>query len=140
MISASTFGFALALVVVVNAAVVSIIWSRLTQAQASLRDTMTNSLQQHSATLERIEPTLKNAMRAAPANLAAEVAALTDAVAKLRTTQLKFQGRFDQYVGQRAMPVNGAGTQLASVGVDDPEFAAELALQLAPPASPGGGR
>lgn len=38
--------------------------------------------------------------KASPVNLAAEVAALSEAVARLRATHQRFQGRFDQYMGQ----------------------------------------
>lgn len=137
VISASTFGFALALVVVVFVAVVLIIWLRLTAELGSLRSTSVSSSTSCEKKLETLRVTVSELKREAPATLAAEVAALHEAVNRLRHVQQRFQGRFDQYVRQgreEHLPrLNGPD------GALDPELAAELALQNAPPVAPGKG-
>jgi len=133
LISASTYGFAFALVAVPFASLVWIIWLRLTLALESQRATTTQLQKTLHAIAAELRKGLSEAQRAAPATLAAEVADLAAAVSRLRTTQQRFQGRFDQYVGQeRAAP----SLPLHPGGVHDPELEAELALQLAPAAGP----
>jgi hypothetical protein len=66
-----------------------------------------------------------------PTQLAAEVGALAEAVQRLRATQQRFQGRFDQYVGQHEPAVQGNGAES-----DDPKW---LALMRAQQAAANGG-
>jgi len=56
-----------------------------------------------------------------PVSLAAEVAALSEAVERLRATQRRFQGRFDQYMGQ--------GEGRVDDSPDDPKWRALMQLQ-----------
>src|SRR5262245_29645342 len=63
--------------------------------------------------------------KASPVNLAAEVVSLSDAVARLRATHQRFQGRFDQYMGQER------AEEPQEDGMDDPRFAALITAQRA---------
>lgn len=60
--------------------------------------------------------------KASPASLAAEVAALDDAVSRLRATQQRFQGRFDQYMSQQHIDMRDDQP-------DDPKWRALMTLQ-----------
>lgn len=114
-----------------------IIYERLTQEQASLRSTSANLQKTLGAITVELRKRVSECERAAPTSLAGEVAGLADAVDKLRQTQRRFQGRFDQYVGQELPSARGADPSYAGVNQLDPELAAELALQNAPSAAPG---
>src|SRR5262245_57548321 len=62
--------------------------------------------------------------KASPVNLAAEVVSLSDAVARLRATHQRFQGRFDQYMGQQREEVENNFD-----GSDDPRWRALMRSQ-----------
>lgn len=100
MISVATFAFALALVVVVNAALVWITYTRLMLELDSVRSTTQKDLWNFAGKLAELQ-------KQAPTTLAAEVGELSEAVAKLRDIQRRFAGRFDAYVHHEgAKPVN----------------------------------
>lgn len=61
--------------------------------------------------------------KASPANLAAEVVSLGEAVARLKATHQRFQGRFDQYVTQQ-LDDSSSDNQ-----PDDPKWLALMQLQ-----------
>jgi uncharacterized protein YlxW (UPF0749 family) len=100
VISVATFAFALALVAVVNVALVWTTYVRLTQELESVRSTTQKDLWNFGAKLAELQ-------KHAPTTLAAEVGELSEAVAKLRDIQRRFAGRFDAYVHHEgAKPVN----------------------------------
>ena len=137
MISTSTFAFALAFVVCVFGAVGWITYARLMLVMESQRATTQSALRSLAAKQLEHQKAISECQRAAPTSLAAEVADLAGAVARLRTTHQKFAGRFDQYVGQQ-LPASAAGADRSYAGANqlDPELEAELALQRAPSAGP----
>lgn len=137
VISASIFVSVLALVVVACAALAWTIWSRHTHTLNLRLATMQNNLSlcmRRLAEQQRINSELKSTV---PSALAAEVADLREAVAKLRDTQRRFQGRFDARMGG-ALPGDSTGRESPSPYANglDPEIAAEIAFQTAPPAGP----
>lgn len=117
MTDANIYAFALVLLVAGN---VALAWLTL-----SLRKDV-SSLRGTASTFERrfvnIGIKLGELTKASPANLAAEVVSLGEAVARLRATHQRFQGRFDQYVSQ------GAGAQHDDEP-DDPKWRALMQLQ-----------
>lgn len=137
MISLSTFVFALALVAVVCAALVWTISERHTQALESLRSMSASYEKNTSARLAMLAKQISDARREAPTTLAAEVAALTEAVAKLRDTQRRFQGRFDAHMGRERSTAAASDQSYGGANQLDPDLEAELALQRAPSAGPG---
>lgn len=141
MISPSTFAFVLVLVAAANGVAVWIIYARLTQAQASLRSTIGNALRSSITRADAFEKRASEQLRAleaqTPAKLAAEVAELSDAVARLAATQRRFAGKFHAEL-QHGARSNGEIKVGGSGGDDvDDEIAAHLALQSAPPRAPG---
>lgn len=84
-----------------------------------------NSLRGQASTFERrfVNTAIKlgELQKISPVNLAAEVASLAEAVARLRATHQRFQGRFDQYMGQER---DGESDE-----PDDPKWRALMALQ-----------
>lgn len=116
MTDANIYAFALVLLAAGN---VALAWLTL-----SLRSDV-NSLRGTASTFERrfvnIGIKLGELQKASPVNLAAEVVSLGEAVARLRATHQRFQGRFDQYVTQ------GAGAD--DDGPDDPAWRALMQLQ-----------
>jgi len=109
---------------------------RLTQALASQRSTIANALRNNIAKADAFEKNASEQLRAlaaqTPAKLAAEVAELSDAVARLAATQRRFAGKFhaEQQHG------NGKPRSDEQLDIDD-EITAHLALQTAPPRAPG---
>lgn len=85
-----------------------------------------SSLRGTASTFERrfvtIGIKLGELTKASPVNLAAEVVSLGEAVARLRATHQRFQGRFDQYMGQE----RAVDDQNES---DDPKWLALMQLQ-----------
>lgn len=116
MPDAIIFGFALVLLAATNAVTVWLIFSLRKDA---------NSLLGTAATFERrfvnIGIKLGELQKASPVNLAAEVVALSEAVARLRATHQRFQGRFDQYMGQER--------EQRDELPDDPKWRALMSLQ-----------
>lgn len=96
MTSASIFVFVLVLVAGACVVLAWIIFDlrRETQALASWRDTTTNALKGYSERLVAAE-------RESPQSLGARVDELDEAVRRVRFTQQRFAGRFDQYVKPR---------------------------------------
>lgn len=105
--------------------------------------------QQHAsiaAANKAVSDRLRELDRRSPAKDAAEVVALREAVESLKATQQRFAGKF-----YKQLQLDG-GDARDTYGNDptathnlrgplnglDPELAAELALQSAPPVSPGG--
>lgn len=102
-------------------AVGSVVHAWLTSCQGRTLRGMAGQCERFERRFVNVGIKLGELTKASPTNLAAEVAALSDAVSRLRQTQMRFQGRFDQYVGQER---KGA--------VDDEpddEFTAMLKLQ-----------
>lgn len=118
MIFGSTFGFVLALcAVALGAAALTI---SLTTAAA---------LKLLHATSSTTERELAELRKQTPVKLAAEVAELSDAVARLADTHRRFAGKIWAHVGHDHRDGNGA-----SDATDD-ELSAMLALQKAAPPS-----
>lgn len=125
MISASTFAFALVLVVGVNVVAVWTIYVRLTLAMESERFTIDSAFKNFKQRLDKCE-------RTAPANLAELVDDLAADVRKHAEIQRRFAGRFDQYVGTRKLapaaaqspPVEGSCDNWTQALVDGPRSAA----------------
>jgi len=128
---ASTFAFVLVLAAVVCVAVVLIISLRRTQALESQHATMLSSLRSCIASVVDLRKNVSALKSTAPTTLAAEVAALREAVDKLADTQRRFAGRFDARMGKPREPVVIDG-EIA----DDDELKAFLDLQSAPPRGP----
>jgi len=124
------FACALALAAAVLAALV---WStslRLRLETESHRATTQSNIARCAAKLEALNTSVSSLKSTSAPKLAAEVAELSDAVARLAKTQQRFAGK---YYAEK--PANsGGGAQLDIV---DEELAAELALQSAPPVRPG---
>lgn len=93
-----------------------------------LSKTVTSLLGQasrHERLFTQVGIKLGELKKESPVALAAEVAALSEAVARLKATQQRFQGRFDQYMGQeRAEALDGNDD-----GPDDPKWRALMQLQ-----------
>lgn len=140
MISVSTFAFVLASGAVICAVVALLICTRLTRAQASLRSTIGNALRNSIAKNadfeKRASEQLRELQTKTPVSLAAEVAELSAAVAKLAATQRRFAGKFH---AERQHSVSNGELKVGGSGGDDvdEEIAAHLALQSAPPRAPG---
>lgn len=92
--SVNTFAFVLALAAVVFAAV-AWITSWIHAREHALR---MNSFEKSA------EKQLRDLEKQSPSNLAAEVAALSDAVTRVAITQRKFAGRFDQFAAKGTEP------------------------------------
>lgn len=137
VISVSTFAFVLACAAVICGAASLLICTRLTRAQESLRSTIANALRSciaKNADFEkRASEQLRELQTKTPASLAAEVAELSAAVAKLAATQRRFAGKFH---AERQHSEPAGNGQSHNTEVDD-EIAAHLALQSAPPRAPG---
>ena len=129
--------FALALGALGLAAAAFYTSSTSARAQASLRATSSAKLQQDGARLtklgDHVLSKLRDLERQSPAKLAAEVAALAEAVESLRDTHRRFAGKVWQKIGDRKEPSSSS-----SNGADDDELARVLALQTAPAPPPGG--
>lgn len=129
MISTSTFAFALALVA---AAFAVAAWTTSFRLKAELkqwRSTTVNALASRLTVLDQrqkeISALAHEAKTGSPVKLAAEVAALADAVAKQADTHRRFAGKVWQRIGEKdSSSPNGA--------VDE-DLAALLALQSAAP-------
>ncbi len=138
MILLNTFAFVLALLALSAAAAALLICYRHGKGMDSLKSSNAQLLKAHAASIERSKQVISERLaeldRRSPSKLSAEVAELSEAVARLRVTHLKFAGRFDQYVGQREAQPSLPGVPNGAL---DPELAAELALQSAPAAAPG---
>lgn len=131
MTHASIYGFALVLLV---GAVVAL-WLTILSIRKAAQTTH-GTVERALGVLKAFAARLALVEKQSPTTLAAEVAALSEAVGRLRQTHQRFAGRFDQYVGQQ-LAKDHAPT---GNGVpDDDDFAAVLALQLAKPAGPGNG-
>lgn len=129
MISVAISLCVLALAASVSGAVWSITLWRRTLALVSQAATMQQSQRALAQKLVQLQNAVSECRRAAPTSLAAEVAALAEAVARLRATHQRFAGRFDQHVSaERASEPNG---------IDDEGVVDFLHLQNAPPAGPG---
>lgn len=114
--------FACALVVLV-ATCVALAWLIL-----KLHDDVTSLRGTASAFERRFVNTaikLGELQKASPVNLAAEVVALGEAVARMRATHQRFQGRFDQYVTQQIDTDQDVP--------DDPKWRALMQLQQGGP-------
>jgi len=135
VISVSTFASVLVLVVVTNACAVWLTYTRLTQVMEFRKSTTDNWLRSFNKRLDAVELTISDVKRTAPISLAAEVAGLTEAVARLRATHQRFAGRFDAAMSKRQQPMTFDGS--TGEPIDDDELAAELALQRAPNGAPG---
>lgn len=129
MIWLSIFACVLALAAVACAVVALIISLRLTRAQASAISLLEKRLQTASARLAQqssaVTEQLRELERRSPTKLAAEVAELSDAVARLAATHQRFAGRFHATKSREREP--------DEVAAADPEIAAMLSLQAAPP-------
>ncbi len=97
MISTNILLFVLVLVAAGSVALVWIIFDlkRETRDVASRASTYANVVKNWHAKLAEIE-------KQSPTQLAAQVAELSDAVARLAATHRRFAGRFDQYVKEPA--------------------------------------
>lgn len=144
MIWLNTSAFVLALVAVVSGVSALITSWRLTRAQESLRSTVLHNLTKRLAKLDEqadsVSKLQHELQRSTPAKIAAEVAELSEAVARLAETQRKFAGKFFQATRQgreqaRADALAGKQNGLLDTD-DDDELAAMLRLQGAPPAKP----
>lgn len=137
MTSHDIFASALALVAVAFAAPALIISWRLSQGLTRWRSMTASSLrglyQNAAAELRKTQELQHELRRSTPATLAAEVAELSAAVAKLAATQRRFAGKFHAERQHSEPKGNGQGVDPE---VDD-EIAAHLALQTAPPRAPG---
>ena len=134
VINATIFASVLALVAVAIAAHAWITLWRLQLETESRLSTITNSCKTLAVQLRTVNERVSKLTATAPSGLAVQVAELSDAVARLAKTQQRFAGKYYAQGKQTADPQEPA--QLIN-GVDDPELAAELALQNAPSAGPG---
>jgi len=132
---ANIFAFVLAFAALISVAVLWLTSLRRQLELESWRATVTSNFRQLAAKLATADAHLKTLKQTAPAGLAAQVVELSDAVARLAKTQQRFAGKF---YAQGADPVDAAGSD-RSYATLDPELAAELALQSAPPVAPGKG-
>lgn len=129
MIWLSTFAFALAFVAAGCGAAALIISWRLTRALERLRSTTESALLSQSTELERQLKTISalahEAKAASPTKLAAEVAALADAVSSQADTHRRFAGKVWARIGhdEKAADLTGGDSQLQAL----------LALQSAAP-------
>ncbi len=130
MISVSTFAFALALAVCASGALAWLISSTIEKAAALRLDTIATALSTRAATISRAAENVRTQLaeleRHSPKKLAAEVAALSDAVASLGDTHRRFAGKVWQRIGERAEKPNGDAT------IDD-DLQAMLELQSRAP-------
>jgi len=107
-----------------------------TRELESLRSMIVRSLNGQSVRLEKLEKLAGELKSTAPISLAAEVAGLTEAVARLKATHQRFAGRFDAYVHHEKRQPQIFDGETGAV-IDDEDLAAELALQRAPNGAPG---
>lgn len=132
MISTNTFAFVLALGAVAGAALLWITSLRQEAATELRLSTLVSNLRTVSAKVVTLEQRISKLTAIAPAGLSAQVVELSDAVARLAKTQQKFAGRF-----YATNDIDQRRNVDAPNSVDDPELAAELALQNAKPVAPG---
>lgn len=129
----------LALAAVACAVVALTISLRQRAARESWQSQTLSSLQAHSTKLDQLARDASARLREleahSPTKLAAKVAELDEAVLAIGDTHRRFAGRVWARIGKQHGDETPHGRAPL---VDDPEFAAELALQLAPPVSPGG--
>jgi hypothetical protein len=140
VISVSTLAFALALVALTAAAVASLTCWHLMKAVDLLKSSNETALRNHVANIERVRTAISARLaeldRRSPQKAAAEVVALREAVDSLKATQQRFAGKFYKQLQLDDSPtVPSSSLHVAGL---DPELAAELALQAAPPVQPGG--
>lgn len=95
MIPANIYVFVLVAYAVTHAVVAWLIYAHRRQLSA-----MAGQLALCERRFTTFAIKLGELQKASPVNLAAEVVSLGDAVARLRATHQRFQGRFDQYMGQ----------------------------------------
>lgn len=128
MTLASIFVFAL---VVTAGTSVALVWLIF----ATRRDmTATRSfVEQQRRLLAAFSARLQTVEKQSPVNLAGEVASLAELVARLRAIQMRFQGRFDQYMGQERREGDMSGEH----DVHDEKWRALMALQGQGPANGG---
>jgi hypothetical protein len=120
MTDAAIFVFALVLLAGTNVGLGSLIYATRREARAT-RSIVDKWRQAWPAFAER----LKNVEKQSPTTLAAEVAELSEAVARLKATHQRFQGRFDQFVTQQ-LDTGDVGD-----AVDDPKWNALMRAQSA---------
>jgi hypothetical protein len=131
----ATSAFALALVAAVCGVLALIISLRLRAAQERWQSQMRKQFEQYSGNVKllhtRISDRLRELEGQTPAKLAAEVAALSDAVSRVADTHRRFAGKVWAELrgdhAQKAVP-NGE--------TEDDDLRAVLALQTAKPVSP----
>lgn len=124
------FACVLALAAVALAAHAWTISLRLKLEADLSRSTTSNNLTRLAAKLESLQQSVSVMKSTSAPKLAAEVAELSDAVARLAKTQQRFAGKY-YAEGKRD---NSEDRNVAAI---DDELAAELALQNARPVSPG---
>lgn len=133
MISTSTFAFVLAFVAVASVVAVSIILLRHMLRTDSSLATMRSDFVSFSASVNaRVAAVEKQS----PTKLAAEVAALSEAVARHSEIHRRFAGRVWQRIGRNEPQHDGFEVDVTNDTSDD-EITALLRLQSAPAASPG---
>ncbi len=128
MIHESTFVFVLALfALALGGAALTISWTSA-RALDSWRSRIADDLLRHDQRISQQNESVSSALRElagqTPAKLAAEVGALSEAVARVAETHRKFAGKVWSIIGERRAPEAPAAN-----GADDPELAALLALQ-----------
>lgn len=138
MIFVFTSLFALAFGALTTAVVALLISLRQKRAQESWQSRIAADLSKRVASINAqnasVSSKLHDLERASPVKIAAEVAALSEAVTALGDTHRRFAGRVWQRIGTQGAPDYSDSAQH---GAMDPELAAELALQKAPPVAPG---
>jgi uncharacterized protein YhaN len=141
VISLSTLAFALASLAAFAAAGALLTCFRLARDMDSQKLSSAQALRLHSANIERakqvISARLAELDRRSPAKDAAEVAALREAVDSLKQTHQRFAGKFYQQYREADPSSSSAPQSSLPLNGLDPELAAELALQSAPPVRPG---
>lgn len=132
---ASIFGSVLVLAAVGNAALALTIWWRLTRRMDGISEKHAQTCTGYNRLLAQLSAKLNALQLKAPEALAAQVADLAEAVARLRATHQRFAGRFDATRGR----VFDGATGEPLPDDDDDEIAAMVGLQTAPPAKPTNG-
>lgn len=132
--STSTFAFALALGAVVCAALAWITSLRLKLELESWRSTSVSNYKSLVATtnvaLKQMQTLARELEAKTPEKLAAEVAALSEAVAKVADTQRRFAGRFDMRMAQLGLRKSSTVVDGEVERVETPdEVRARLRLQ-----------
>jgi hypothetical protein len=143
VISVSTLAFALACIALFSAVGALLTCYQLTKGMDLQRSSNELRLRSHAASIDAakkaVSARLAELDRRSPQKDAAEVAALREAVDSLKATQQRFAGKFYKQLqldggNADSPPMPGGALPLNGL---DPELAAELALQSAPPVSPG---